>query len=89
MSFGDGDLHIAKDELQKKVDKLEITNGELCAEINRQELLIRELRSLARDTYRAWCFECDPWDGSFACEFFDGCECGIKRRMRELGLEAV
>ena len=86
MSFGDGDLHITKDELEKKVSKLEITNGELCGTINEQYGRIRELESLARDTYRAWCFECDPWDGSFACEFFDGSECDIKRRMSALGL---
>ena len=80
MSFGDGNLH-------DEVDRLKEVNGKLCAEINRQERRIRQLESLVRDTHRAWCFECDPWDGSFACEFFDGSECDIKRRMHELGIE--
>lgn len=50
MSFGEGDLH-------DRVDKLETTNGKLCAEINRQELEIRELREdskkllIERDAY--------------------------------------
>ena len=87
MSFGEGDLHVKAAKLQERVDSLEVTNGELCAEINRQERRIRQLEALVRDTYRAWCFECDPWDGSFACEFFDGSECDIKRRMHELGIE--
>lgn len=41
MSFGDGNLH-------DRVDKLETTNGELCAEINRQERRIRELEAVIR-----------------------------------------
>ena len=32
------------DELLRKVDKLEETNGALCAEINRQERVIEQLR---------------------------------------------
>ena len=34
----------ACDELLRKVDKLEETNGALCAEINRQERVIEQLR---------------------------------------------
>ena len=45
MSFGEGDLH-------DEVDRLKGVNGELCAEINRQERRIRELESLVRDMYR-------------------------------------
>lgn len=46
MSFEESILH-------ERIDKLELTNGELCAEINRQERRIRELEAykdaLARD----------------------------------------
>jgi hypothetical protein len=48
---------------------------------------VAELESLLRDTYDAWCFECDPWADDFACAHFDGSECSVKRRIRELGLE--
>lgn len=34
----------AVDELLRKIDKLEETNGALCAEINRQERVIEQLR---------------------------------------------
>lgn len=35
-----------------QIDKLRTLNGELCAEINRQEKRIRELESLVRDMWR-------------------------------------
>ena len=72
---------------QAHIDKLLSLNGELCAEVNAKAVRIRELESLARDTYDAWCFECDPWVDDFACAWFDGGECSIRRRMEELGIE--
>lgn len=33
------------DELLRKIDKLEVANGKLCAEINRQERVIEEQRA--------------------------------------------
>lgn len=38
MSFGDGNLH-------EQIDKLKVTNGALCAEINRQERVIEDLNN--------------------------------------------
>lgn len=35
--------------LKERVDKLEVTNGELCKEINRQERRIRELEWKVRE----------------------------------------
>ena len=43
MSFGDGNLRERVGDLNRQVDKLQRVNGELCAEINRQERRIREL----------------------------------------------
>lgn len=48
MSFGDGNLRERVGDLNRQVDKLQRTNGELCAEINRQERRIRELEALVR-----------------------------------------
>ena len=45
MSFGDGNLRERVGDLNRQVDKLQRVNGELCAEINRQERRIRELES--------------------------------------------
>lgn len=72
---------------QAHIDRLLALNGELCAEVNAKAVRIRELESLVRDVYGAWCFECNPWADDFACAWFDGDECGIRRRMTDLGLE--
>ena len=47
MSFGDGNLRERVGDLNRQVDKLQRVNGELCAEINRQERRIPE-RALER-----------------------------------------
>ena len=51
MSFGEGDLHEEvrtlkgyNQSLEDKVDHLKDVNGKLCAEINRQERVIEQLR---------------------------------------------
>jgi len=51
VSFGDGDLHERvrtlegyNASLEDKIDHLKDVNGKLCAEINRQERVIEELR---------------------------------------------
>ena len=41
-------LHEKVGDLNRQVDKLQRTNGELCAEINRQERRIRELEEMLR-----------------------------------------
>lgn len=46
MSFGDGNLRERVGDLNRQVDKLQRANGELCAEVNRQERRIRELEEL-------------------------------------------
>ena len=48
MSFGDGNLRDRVGDLNRQVDKLQRVNGELCAEINRQERRIRELEEMLR-----------------------------------------
>ena len=77
MSFGDGDLHA-------QVDRLKGVNGELCAEINRQERvieerdeLIGELRLLVDDLWPRASFT-----------MAEGNRESYMERMRELGIEA-
>ena len=85
MSFGDGDLHIENKQLQGRVDSLEVTNGKLCDEINRQERRIRQLEALVRDIMKG-----DPKCTARSCadcEHDEDDGCGIYRRMRELGIE--
>lgn len=71
---------------EQRISKLEEVNGALCAEINRQEHYIRQLESVIRDFYDAWCFCCDPWEEGFKCEHYDG-GCEIVKRIDRLGLE--
>ena len=59
MSFGDGNLRERVGDLNRQVDKLQRVNGELCAEINRQERRIRELESLLRDVWAAYSKKAD------------------------------
>ena len=49
MSFGDGNLREKVGDLNRQVDKLQRVNGELCAEINRQERRSRELEEMLRE----------------------------------------
>ena len=67
----------AYDEALRKIAHLEEVNGELCAEINRQEKRIRELESLVRDMDRD-CRSC-----KYSC-FTDKGSCGIIARIDEL-----
>ena len=65
-----------------QIDKLKQLNGELCAEINRQEKRIRELESLVRDIWAAYSKKSDEsfhpaWDVDESLE----------QRIRELGAE--
>ena len=41
---------------------------------------------ILRDVYDAYCFECDPWAEGFACAFFDGSECSVRKRMEDMGI---
>ena len=72
MSFGDGNLREKVGDLNRQVDKLQRVNGELCAEINRQERRIRELESLVRYM--------EPWIDGAARKL-------VIRRMDALGIE--
>ena len=72
MSFGDGNLRERVGDLNRQVDKLQRVNGELCAEINRQERRIRELESLVRYM--------EPWIDGTARKL-------VIRRMDALGIE--
>lgn len=63
-----------------KVDKLADTNGALCAEINRQERVIEELRKLVNDLY--WL--CIGYAVDQRCDL-DRWE-SIERRMSVLGV---
>ena len=51
-----------------------------------QAVRIAELEGLVSMVYDAWCFECDPFADDFACAYFDGSECSVRKRMAELGL---
>lgn len=79
MSFGDGNLHEQVDELKGKNAHLEEVNGELCAEINRQERRIRQLEQLVRDMYGEWCGTVD--------DYYSWATAGYYVSMAELGIE--
>lgn len=72
MSFGDGNLHL-------EVDRLKGVNGELCAEINRQERVIEDLGALVRDMYGEWCATVDDYYAQNVDAYYG--------RMAELGIE--
>lgn len=87
MSFGDGNLRERVGDLNRQVDKLQRVNGELCAEINRQERRIRELEALVLDMWHELNYT------SIRAE--DGCNrclekmAVIDERMKKLGLMEV
>lgn len=45
------------------------------------------LRELVRDYVNAPCTTCDCWDDNFRCWNYDGADCGLVARARELGVE--
>lgn len=47
----------AEANLREEVDRLKDVNGDLCAEINRQEKRIRELESIVRSLYADYSHE--------------------------------
>lgn len=67
-------LHEKVGDLNRHVDKLQRVNGELCAEINRQERRIRELEELVRELAEVLALYAELPDG-------------IAERMGALGLE--
>jgi hypothetical protein len=108
VNFNEGDLHIENRELREynaslldEIDHLKGVNGELCAEINRQERRIRELER-ERDE---WQLKCCEEAGLHASHVFQRDElirdmyesmCAVSEtwaydsyaeRMRELGIE--
>lgn len=48
---------------------------------------IDELRELVRDYIDAPCTTCDCWQDEFRCWNYDGADCGLVARARELGVE--
>lgn len=48
---------------------------------------IDELRELVRDYIDAPCTTCDCWQDEFRCWNYDGADCGLVARARELGIE--
>ena len=76
MSFGDGNLHDDVMRLSESNDRLMSVNGSLCAEINRQERMIRELESLVRDML-PW-----VWESGIGAAEYDS----ITERAAELGI---
>lgn len=46
-----------------------------------------QLRELVRDYVNAPCTTCDCWDDNFRCWNYDGADCGLVARARELGVE--
>ena len=94
MNSGEGNLH-------EEVDRLKTVNGELCAEINRQERRIRELEGELNDVADKWAAaQVKAEDASKRCMLLealvrdlapfvcadDGID-EIERRMAELGIE--
>jgi len=45
------------------------------------------LRELVRDYIDAPCTTCDCWQDEFRCWNYDGADCGLVARARELGVE--
>lgn len=46
-----------------------------------------KLRELVRDYIDAPCTTCDCWQDEFRCWNYDGADCGLVARARELGVE--
>ena len=46
-----------------------------------------KLRELVRDYIDAPCTTCDCWQDEFRCWNYDGADCGLVARARELGTE--
>lgn len=46
-----------------------------------------KLRKLVRDYIDAPCTTCDCWQDEFRCWSYDGADCGLVARARELGVE--
>lgn len=64
-----------------------ITNAELRIEAERLCDENESLRELVRDYINAPCTTCDCWDDNFRCWNYDGADCGLVTRARELGVE--
>ena len=56
-------------------------------EMERLEAENAKLRELVRDYVNAPCTTCDCWDDNFRCWNYDGADCGLVARARELGVE--
>ena len=82
MSFKDGDLHVKVDELEKQVEKLKVLNGELCAEVNEKDELIRELELRKLYGVDTWCDLDDEGQSYILPELYRTRESAEKRANR-------
>lgn len=60
-------------EHRQQIDQLEAEND--------------KLRKLVRDYIDAPCTTCDCWQDEFRCWNYDGADCGLVARARDLGVE--
>ena len=56
-------------------------------EVKRLKAENEKLRELVRDYINAPCTTCDCWQDEFRCWNYDGADCGLVARARELGVE--
>ena len=86
------------EHIDRTIAKLKAENGRLREEFDKmdvwhsKELLAaidenKKLRELVRDYVNAPCTTCDCWDDNFRCWNYDGADCGLVARARELGVE--
>ena len=65
-----------------------ITDGSYLADyVTGLERENERLRELVRDFINAPCTTCDAWADGFRCWNYDGADCGLVARARELGIE--
>ena len=57
------------------------------AEYKRMQAENAKLRELVRDYIDAPCTTCDCWQDEFRCWNYDGADCGLVARARDLGVE--
>ena len=85
---------IMRDEFERETrplrDSLDLAlDSKRIAERRVTELLDEndKLRELVRDYIDAPCTTCDCWQDEFRCWNYDGADCGLVARARDLGVE--
>lgn len=67
--------------------KLRTQLADVTESMGRVEQRCAKLRELVRDYINAPCTTCDCWQDDFRCWNYDGADCGLVARARELGVE--